>query len=300
MLYVDITRDPRSPKMGCCNQFYALSGAMDYAMEKNIRHVVSHEFLMDIFTEKRCPLDQILDIRATNEQLSQHNLDVQLQVISPIDGEKYPPSPRWQFGSNRGIFFLVMQCLVFHSSLLRDAVRLFPQSLSPSTPVNILHLRLEKDVLDAYSEQNTTPLPVLQRILEETYIRTLRHFFSKDIPIIILSAEPFNQRVVAFLDKNGYQWFTTTPKISPHREINAIYDLIVNDTFGNHRLIGMFDSTFTYMLMMRSRGKDWFFRMLHYTTPGVIAQNLDVLPFLRLIKRTTTETPDSLWIPSPS
>ena len=121
--------------------------------------------------------------------------------------------------------------------------------------MNVIHLRLENDMNGHMAKENKMDVETYISNLENVYISAIQQFFDKKDMIFLLSYN-FENNVVKFLKKQGYN-FTTTPKnFFEGREQHAIIDLIIGEkctgTFiGNWNHQRNVGSSFSYVIGKR-------------------------------------------------
>jgi len=117
--------------------------------------------------------------------------------------------------------------------------------------VNIIHLRIETDGIIHWSKMNKMSQKDFKTTLENRYIELIeKNIDMKDTTIILSSS--FDNRVVDFLNENGYNYLTSKNYFK-YRELNAIVDTIIskkcNNIFiGNFNIKKFSGSTFTYYI----------------------------------------------------
>lgn len=119
-----------------------------------------------------------------------------------------------------------------------------------ASKTNILHLRLEDDVVTKWAKQDDKDY--LQR-LENKYIELIKDNIEKTDDTIILSYSS-NNSVLAFLKENGYNYHFNQKVLESGRELNACVDVLTGK-YCNNVFIGNFDestmkgSWFSYFIM---------------------------------------------------
>ena len=117
--------------------------------------------------------------------------------------------------------------------------------------VNIIHLRIETDGIKHWSKINKMSQKDFKTTLENRYIELIeKNIDMKDTTIILSSS--FDNRVVDFLNENGYNYLTSKNYFK-YRELNAIVDTIIskkcNNIFiGNFNMKKFNGSTFSYYI----------------------------------------------------
>lgn len=123
--------------------------------------------------------------------------------------------------------------------------------------INVIHLRLEKDMTFNMSGHNNMEEKVFIKELERKYIQLIEKYFDKNDIIYILSYE-LDNNVIKFLRDNNYEFYFTKKNLFEWREPHAIVDLLLSEkcsgTFiGNwqHHKSDNMGSTFSYVIDVR-------------------------------------------------
>jgi hypothetical protein len=120
--------------------------------------------------------------------------------------------------------------------------------------INVIHLRLEKDITYNMSLHNNMDENEYINELEKKYIELINKYFNKNDIIYILSYD-LNNNVIKYLMDNNYEFYSTKKNIFQDRVPHAIMDLLLSTkcdgTFiGNwqhHKNYNM-GSTFSYVI----------------------------------------------------
>lgn len=174
------------------------------------------------------------------------------------------------------IFYDLMENIVFQESILLKSQNYYnflkiKHKISNSTKVNCIHLRLENDVINVLSQEQNITVEYCKQVLEEKYIYLINNFFDKN-DIIIILAHDFNNKVVSYLNSNGYN-YVLTDNLHKDREVCAAIDLSLGAMCCNNIFLGYFQSTFSYVLFLKikKRANRIIFTTEHITdtiTPG--------------------------------
>lgn len=182
------------------------------------------------------------------------------------------------------IFYDLMEHIVFQESILLKSQNYYnflkiKHKISNSTKVNCIHLRLENDVINVLSKEQNITFEYCKQVLEEKYIYLINNFFDKN-DIIIILAHNFDNKVVSYLNSNGYN-YVLTDNLHKDREVCAAIDMSLGAISCNNIFLGYFQSTFSYVLFLklRKRANRIIFTTEHITdtsTPGYygIEENL--------------------------
>lgn len=127
--------------------------------------------------------------------------------------------------------------------------------------INIIHLRLEKDMTNNMAKHNNMEENTFISMLEEKYISLIEKYCNKDDIIYVLSYE-LDHNIVKYLKENGYEYYFTKKNMFKWSEPHAILDLLLgekcNGTFiGNwqHYKDNNMGSLFSYAIDNRIREK---------------------------------------------
>jgi hypothetical protein len=137
--------------------------------------------------------------------------------------------------------------------------------------INCIHLKLEEDAINHYVIENKQNKEECKRILEQKYISEIISNINKDDLTIVLSGD-YNNNVMKFLKDNNYN-FITTPKWTKYRDVSALYDLHIADIC-NNIYIGVFESTFSYLILYRIRSQISKFVQIYFTKPPYLKEQL--------------------------
>lgn len=132
---------------------------------------------------------------------------------------------------------------------------------SSNRKINVIHLRLEKDMTHNMSKHNNTDEKTFIDLLEKKYIGLIENYLNKDDILIILSYE-LDNNVIKYLKDNGYDFYFTKKNMFKWREPHAILDILLSEyctgTFiGNwqHHKSSQMGSTFSFAIDTRIREK---------------------------------------------
>lgn len=124
---------------------------------------------------------------------------------------------------------------------------------------NVIHIRLEEDMNGHLAKHNNMELERYIATLEDIYIQCIKKYFNIE-DIIFVASYNFNNRVIDFLETNGYQYFSTPKNFFDGREHHAIIDLLICEkctgTFiGNWNFNTHKGSTFSFVASQRMSPK---------------------------------------------
>lgn len=147
----------------------------------------------------------------------------------------------------------VLRNIAFNQTMILTAKEyidsLLPQNSSRNANIiNCIHLRLEDDAIECWSNQNNMSPAQFKTIMEEKYIDEIKKNIVKADTTIILSHN-YDNKVIEFLKDNHYNYILT-PKIEKSRDIAAIYDLLIGQ-YCNNVYIFVYESSFSYTLLCR-------------------------------------------------
>ena len=114
--------------------------------------------------------------------------------------------------------------------------------------INTIHLRIEDDVLEHFSEKLNVKKEIIKKNIENTYINTIKKYLNK-LDLIIILTYSQNNSVLDFLKENNYTYVISNEK-EEDREISAIYDFILGENCNNYFIL-VLESSFSYSLLYR-------------------------------------------------
>ena len=112
--------------------------------------------------------------------------------------------------------------------------------------VNIIHLRLEQDAIDFWSEPNKMTRDNFKIKLSEKYINLITKLINKNDKSIILTYNTDNI-VINYLKNNNYNYYVDEKTKNNNRELNAIIDMY-NSKHCNNIFIAVGGSTFSWTI----------------------------------------------------
>jgi len=124
---------------------------------------------------------------------------------------------------------------------------------------NVIHIRLEEDMNGHLAKHNSMDLEKYIATLEDIYVQCIKKYFDPQ-ELIFVASYNFNNRVIDFLEQNGYEYFSTPKNFFDGREHHAIIDLLVCEkctgTFiGNWNFNTHKGSTFSFVASQRMSPK---------------------------------------------
>lgn len=157
------------------------------------------------------------------------------------------------------VFYDTKEHLIFNNNFI-ESTNLFIKlnNIDTSKVINFIHLRLEDDAIEHWSKESNMLSDTFKKLVENKYISAIKENIKKDDLTIILSYN-YNNMVMNFLNDNKYN-ILTTPSWSDYRDISAIYDLNLGQIC-NNIYIGVYESTFSYLLLYRMPYKKKFIRI---------------------------------------
>lgn len=136
-------------------------------------------------------------------------------------------------------------------------------NINTKQKINCIHLRLEDDAINSWSKENNMNSSDFKSIFEQKYISNIKEKIEKNALNIILSSN-YNNNVIKFLKENKYN-FIITPKLSQYRDIAAIYDYHIAELC-NNIFIGVFESSYTYLILFKIKSHIKQFIQIYYNT----------------------------------
>lgn len=171
-----------------------------------------------------------------NEKL-QEDLIIDLNNVIPYKFTIYNNCP---------IYYDVRTNILFNRRFMDD-LSVFIQQIKQDK-LNCIHLRVEDDCVYSLSRQHKITFNEMKDKLEKKYIKEIAENIDKNDMTLILSSN-YNNNVIKFLEENNYKYLTT-PKLSPFRDISAIYDFHIAGNC-NNIYIGLYESTFSYLVLYK-------------------------------------------------
>lgn len=151
------------------------------------------------------------------------------------------------------IFFDILRNIPFNETIMNQSVIKINKLIKPNTGlINTIHLRVEDDVLDYYSNQLKIEKEKLRQTVENKYINLIKKYIRKSDTTIILTYS-YQNSVIDFLRDNEYNFIIDREK-NEDREICAIYDLLLGESCNNY-YICVWESSFSYTLFSRINKK---------------------------------------------
>jgi hypothetical protein len=192
------------------------------------------------------------------------------------------------FFKNKELFDFLLKNIKFNNRLLKysenplliNSSRHYEhlQSININKKINVIHLRIEKDMTGHMSSHNKMKQEEYEVNLQNKYIDLIKTNCSKDDIIFVLSYNLDND-VIHFLRENNYEFYISKKNIFNGREKHAIIDLLIGEKC-NNVFIGNWDftksrgSTFSYFLYMRNNAfKNIFIDMYNIKLDEIIKQN---------------------------
>lgn len=160
---------------------------------------------------------------------------------------EFMPSPQLYFGgSNNPLRFVhLLSSIPFTAPFVHCLAR---KPLGQVTTV--IHLRLEPDAIDSFSQQVALTGAELKCRLEDKYIAVIRRHVAPSTAVLVLTSD-YDNRVMRFLRDEEYKVVTTEPKPYDKRELNAIHDLLTATATDAKTFIGVYESSYSYTVMFR-------------------------------------------------
>lgn len=154
-------------------------------------------------------------------------------------------------GKKHDYFWDIMVNIEFTDEFIKLADNIKSQILlgNNNSKINCIHLRLENDFIEHYSNMFKKNKNIIKVIFENEYIKTIKNHINSNEKTLILTND-FDNNVIKYLIENNYN-FITIKKSYDDRELNAIIDLEVG-TICNNIVVTVFESSFSYTLLYRS------------------------------------------------
>jgi len=246
---------------GLCNQLSFLINGILYASKNGIKNVIVDNFLTDNVKLSQCPFSQIINIQEFNKFLTRYNVTLkdknyltnpvhpaimESEFSKSIHNGKTSVDDRWL---SHHQFYIIYNNIPFHSKFYNLANNLMSEitsKLGDNIKVNVIHLRIEDDAVNHWSKMSNMNPFLYKKILERKYLYFIHKYIQKHTFTIVLSYNKKN-KIINFLNKNGYYFFTKKSDFSAGRECNALKDLLLARKMNNY-FIGAGGSTFSHFI----------------------------------------------------
>ena len=272
----------RENNNGLCNQLLSLVSAILFCIRAKKELLVVDKFLTEINTNSYCSISQVFNLIEINKYLNKYNLkiadgfNINSSAFRPISWDIITLAKK--HNNTRLLAFIdeIYSNLYFSKYLMNyasnfiiDKLNYIPDVCDESDhteiehsdiehanieytnkKINVIHLRIEDDAIDHWSNQNNMNQQVFKRILTVKYIELVKNYIQKEDITVILTGD-INNDVVQFMKENEYNIMFIDKKFNsnqPARELNAIVDLIVG-RYCNNVFIGCDGSTFSELLL---------------------------------------------------
>jgi hypothetical protein len=267
----------RENNNGLCNQLLSLVSAILFCIRAKKELLVVDKFLTEINTNSYCSISQVFNLIEINKYLNKYNLkiadgfNINSSAFRPISWDIITLVKK--HNNTRLLAFIdeIYSNLYFSKYLMNYASNFIIDKLNYipvvsdesdhteiehanieyiNKKINVIHLRVEDDAIDHWSNQNNMNQQVFKRILTVKYIELVKNYIQKEDITIILTGD-INNDVVQFMKENEYNIMFIDKKFNsnqPARELNAIVDLIVG-RYCNNVFIGCDGSTFSELLL---------------------------------------------------
>jgi hypothetical protein len=163
----------------------------------------------------------------------------------------------WPSKTNRWFLSMyknILQNIHYNPNLIAEAHAFIKPHIQTGKRINVLHLRLEDDGVRHFAGHQCLNPDYYRWLLEEKYIAHIRKYTQPEDINVLLSYSTEN-RVVDFLQNNGYTYVIRPKNLDQGREVNAILDLIVGThctgvLFANFITdnVGFLGSTYSFVL----------------------------------------------------
>lgn len=174
-----------------------------------------------------------------------------------IDLQKVPLENllKWREPSNIIQFNEIIKNIKFHPRfyhIVDEEFQKIQQTMNilSSSKTHSIHIRLEDDAIQHWSQLNNTYIELYKTVVESKYIRYIWKRIPKD-ELIILHTYDENNEVVKFLQRNQYKYYIRKKDIRMGREVNAIIDLLMSERCDGY-IFGAAASTFSQTIMARN------------------------------------------------
>jgi hypothetical protein len=161
----------------------------------------------------------------------------------------------WINRFDKKMFENILRNITFHNSY-QQLAEMYTSNICKLNggTINIIHIRLESDCTH-WSNMNNLSESEYRRLLEDKYISAIVENFDKNDGVLVLSYD-YNNRVIEYLNNNGYSLLCPQKYNDLGREENAIIDFLIakklctNAFIGNFNLDKLNGSTFSYLIYL--------------------------------------------------
>ena len=179
-----------------------------------------------------------------------YNVPLQKDIRIDFYNSEYLNTFGWIDKINITRFENILMNIYYDRLFVEKSCILF-NDIDITSKINIIHLRIEDDAVRHWSRMNRMTEVNFKNYLQNKYIGLIKKYINVDDETIILS-DSLSNGVVDFVKTNNYK-YKFSEKYFPHREHNAITDLLIS-TKCNNTLVGNFNfersrgSTFSYYI----------------------------------------------------
>ena len=152
------------------------------------------------------------------------------------------------------MFFDVLRNIPFNKTIIHSSQHIINHLIqNNSTNIyNVIHLRLEDDVIDHFYDKYNVSKSLFKSIVETKYIKIIKDFFNKEDTIILLTYD-LDNAVIHYLKTHHYKFIINNKK-DKDREISAIHDMLLGE-YCNNYYVCVWESSFSYTLLSRINKK---------------------------------------------
>lgn len=163
--------------------------------------------------------------------------------------------PSLKYNDGSFIFNNTLKKIVFNKEHVYKANTYFDNlKINSEEEVNVIHLRLEDDMITNHSKDNNMSFDSYKKRIENVYIKLIEIYIKNKKSKTILIAHNYDNKVIDYLKNNDYNYIMT-PKMEELRDVSAIIDLHIGQNCRNV-YIGVFESTFSFALFDRIRKRN--------------------------------------------
>jgi DNA-dependent RNA polymerase auxiliary subunit epsilon len=267
----------RENNNGLSNQLLSLISGILYCIRTKKEMLIVDKFLTEINTNCYCSISQVFNLFEINTYLHKYNLkiadgfNINSTAFRPISWDVITLAKKQD--NKRLLAFIdeIYSNLYFSKYLISHTINFISEKLNYESinvdmdinesnetneiiynnkKINVIHLRLENDGIEHWSNQNNMNPSVFKRLLTIKYIELIKENINKEHITVLLTGDT-NNDVVQFMKENEYNVMFIDKKFSgnqPGRELNAIIDLIIG-RYCNNVFIGCGGSTFSELLL---------------------------------------------------
>ena len=232
---------------GLCNQLFSLVAGVLKAKKLGLGTAKISDFSIEINSNKRVTIDQILDLDKTGTKM-----DFQL-----LSGMYVSPLHAWTV-LDQDKYVYLLRCIRFQKVFYDLAQELYSEHISGDEPLHVVHFRIEGDAIVHWCVMNKMSREIFSQALYDQYRKAIATNIPPGSQIVALTGETSHPLLHELGEQYRISTFDTRKLTAERlgftgREICAIIDLILGSQcsgvfVGCHNFILKRGSTFSFTL----------------------------------------------------